>query len=584
MQWGKGSRARRVLLGSGVIAGAFAFTACANGDPASTLSSSSSGGAGGNASSGTTTSDIAGSTAAAGPLPLPTGRFRISAWCGPPEGQLTPERMSEMANAGFTTANVGCEGNTMTVDYNKTMISLANAEGMDASVWDLRIYDAVNNAHDIDNNLDAAVADYASLPGMGGYFVIDEPAGPFDTVAQVVKGLQDRDPAHFAHVNLLPVYASTAQLGFASYSDYVATYFAQAQPRVASFDDYPFLTNGNDTTFFVDLETMRTNAVANDVPFWQFVQSSAFAGHRTTNRSEKLWEGTQTLAYGGAGIAYFTYWTLAPHWGFQPAVIDYAGNQTPQYEEAKYINARLQAYGRYLVAAKSKAVFHNGALPAGTVTRVPGSSVYVPNAIPITVGLFDVNDDEYGFLANRDYNNAIETDVWLASNGTPEILDVETGEFGPLTVLETDPIKGQRVHLSIEAADGALLHLIGPVPVGAPGAEAFVGTVRGDTNTYDMVDSSYGDSYSTQVWWNTCPEGYTYAGGYTSDQGFWVCTRNDLQDRTFYLGNVVSDQAMVYKLQGGGATANGAESWDTCPAGSLIGHRFESNGFWLCLD
>ena len=572
------------LVASAVTAAALVTAGCGDDSDATSQSSSSSGGASNLPSTGSNSSDASGSTATTGPLELPTGRFRIGAWCGPPADSLTPERMQEMADANFTNANFGCEGDTLTVEYNKAMISMANDVGMDAAVWDKRIYDAANNAHDIDNNLDAAVADYANLPGMAGYFVIDEPAGPFTTIADVVNGLQARDPAHYAHVNLLPVYASEAQLGYASYTDYVSSYFATAHPRIASFDDYPFLTNGNDSTFYVDLETMRTNAIANDVPFLQFIQSSAFAGHRTTNRAEKLWEGIQTLAYGGAGVYYFTYWTLAPHWGFQPAIIDFAGNETAQYEEAKYINARLQAYGRYLVAAKNTAVFHNGALPAGTVTRVPNSSVYVPNAIPLTIGLFDVNDDQYAFVTNRDYDNPVETDAYVASHGAPEILDVATGKFVPLAVLETDPVKGQKVHLSLEAADGALLHLIGPVPPGAPGAEAFVGTVRGDASVYDMVDSSYGDSYSTSVWWNTCPEGYTLAGHVVTDAGFWVCTRNDLQDRTFYIGNVVSDQAVVYKLEGGGATALGAEGWNTCPTGSMIGRRFESNGFWLCLE
>ncbi|MEO8801547.1 MAG: hypothetical protein ABI551_26895, partial [Polyangiaceae bacterium] len=319
----------------------------------------------------------------AGPLPLPTGRFRIGVWCGLPANDNTPARMTEMANAGFTTTSYGCEGDTSSAGYNTTMLALAADAGMDAIILDPRVPAALAGT-DVAANLDGIVKDFGKLPGMAGYFVADEPTAPFDNLASIVNGLQTRDPAHFAYTNLLPVYASAAQLGTASYDDYVGAYFKQAGPRVISFDDYPFLTSGDDSTFFIDLATMRAHAVAANVPFLQFIQSTDFAGHRATTGAQKLWEGMQTLAYGGAGVSYFLYWAPPADEGFGPSIIDLNGNETSQYADAKANNARFQAFGRYLVAAKSISVFHDGALPAGAVTRAPGSPVYLPNAIPMT--------------------------------------------------------------------------------------------------------------------------------------------------------------------------------------------------------
>ncbi|MEO8874930.1 MAG: hypothetical protein ABI461_05020, partial [Polyangiaceae bacterium] len=370
----------------------------------------------------------------------------------------------------------------------------------------------------------------------------------------------------------------------ASYDDYVAAYFKQATPRVISFDDYPFLTSGDDSTFFTDLATMRAHAVAADVPFLQFVQSTNFAGTRATTGAQKLWEGMQTLAYGGSGVSYFLYWAPPADEGFGPSIIDLNGNETSQYADVKANNARLQAFGRYLVAAKSTSVFQDGALPAGAVTRIPNAPVYLPNAIPMTVGLFSVNEGGYALLANRDYSNAIETDVFLASNGPPEALDVASGKFVPLTVLSKDAEKGSKVHLLIAPGDGALIHLPGPIPAGAPGAEAFIGTVRGGSGMLDVVDSSFGDGAIGTAGWNQCPTGYDFGGRYFADNGFWICTRHDLASHTFYVGNVVADQADVYALTGGIATDVGAQSWDTCPKGTLIGRRFESNGYWMCFE
>ncbi|MEO7113464.1 MAG: hypothetical protein ABI183_23695 [Polyangiaceae bacterium] len=514
---------------------------------------------------------------------LPTGRFRIGVWCGLPATQMTAARMAEMASAGFTTTSYGCEGDTSSAAYNAQMLALANAQGMDAIILDPRVPAALAGT-DVANNLDGVVKDFGNLPGMAGYFVADEPTAPFDNLASIVTGLQTRDPAHFAYTNLLPVYASTAQLGEPTYDDYVSTYFSAAKPRIISFDDYPFLSNGDDTTFFIDLATMRAHALAAGVPFLQFVQSTDFAGHRASNGPQKLWEGMQTLAYGGAGVSYFLYWAPPADEGFGPSIIDLDGNETSQYADVKANNARLQAFGRYLVAAKSTSVFYNGKLQAGTTTRVPGASVYLPNDTPMTVGTFSVNDGAYAMLANPDYGDTVEVDVYLASKGVPESLDVATGKFVPMTVLAVDAEKGSKVHLSIAPGDGALVHLPGPIPTGAPGAEAFVGTVRANSGMLDVVDSSFGDGAIETASWNTCPDGYDFGGRVFTSNGFWLCVRHDLAAHTFYVGNVVADQAEVYSVNGGTATDVEAASWSTCPKGTLIGRRFESNGYWLCLD
>ena len=518
-----------------------------------------------------------------GPPALPTGKFRIGVWCGLPATELTKARIDEMANAGFTTTSYGCEGDTSSAAYNTQMLALANSDGMDAIILDPRVPAALAGT-DVAANLDGVVKDFANVPGMAGYFVQDEPTAPFDNLASIVKGLQTRDPAHFAYVNLLPVYATTGQLGAPTYDDYIADYFTAASPKIISYDDYPFLSGGDDDTFYVDLATMRAHALAAGVPFMQFVQSTDFAGHVPSNGPQKLWEGMQTLAYGGAGVSYFLYWAPPADEGFGPSIIDLDGNETSQYADVKANNARFQAFGHYLVAAKSTGVFYNGTLKPGTTTRVPGAPVYLPSDTAMTVGTFSVNDGAYAFLANPDYGDTVETDVWLASKGAPESLDVATGKFLPMTVLANDAQKGYRVHVSVAPGDGALFHMPGPIPMGAPGAEAFIGTVRANSGMLDVVDSSYGDGAIEAAGWDTCPDGYDFGGHYFAVNGFWLCTRHDLAKHTFYVGNVVADSAEVYAVSGGNATDVEAASWNTCPKGMLIGRRFESNGYWLCLN
>ncbi|MEO8874929.1 MAG: hypothetical protein ABI461_05015, partial [Polyangiaceae bacterium] len=272
---------------------------------------------------------------------LPTGRLRIAMWCGAPPADLTQARVDEMANDGFTTVSNACENDAYAATYNASMLSLAKNDGLDAIVMDQRILDAYGGAATASALLDSVVADYGKNPALAGYFLTDEPsAGAFPNIANVISGLKTRDAAHFTYVNLLPSYATVGQLGVATYDQYVSQYLSSVKPDIVSFDHYPFLSDGTDTTtFFSDLATMRAHALAGGVLFFQFAQSVEFPGCRATNGPEKLWEGMQTLAFGGAGISYFRYWG---------GIIDGDGNETSQYADVKNNNARFAAFGKYL--------------------------------------------------------------------------------------------------------------------------------------------------------------------------------------------------------------------------------------------
>jgi hypothetical protein len=522
--------------------------------------------------------------------PLPTGKFRIGTWCGMPMGELTKERFDEAAGAGLTTISCACEGPADTPAYSKAMLSLAKGVGLDVIVNDSRIMAAFKGT-DIDANLDAVIADFAAEPALVGYHVTDEPgATAFPALAKVVSGLLARDPKHFPYINLFPDYAPLSTLGTPSYDAYVEQYLAVVKPPVFSFDYYPFRADGSDEPgFFRDLAIVRAHGLATKTPFWQFVQSISADGYRKTSGPEKLWVGTQTLAYGGVGVSYFTYWTppLSAE-NFGSGIIDSAGHRTEQYDQIKANNARLSAFGRYLVAAKSTAVFHNGALASGTVPREPGMPVYVPSAAPITVGLFAAGatgGDVYGFVANRDYTKATETDVYLASTAAaPEVLDVASGKFVPMKVEAQDAI-GTKVHVAVEPGDGVLIHLRGPVLAGPPGAEAFIGVVRGNAGTLDVVDKSFGAARINSFGWeDQCPAGYAFAGRDFQTNGFWLCVRKDLAGRNFLVGNVVAGQSTLFDVKGGTATSRGASTRNTCPNAALLGQRDEDNGFWVCLE
>lgn len=520
---------------------------------------------------------------------LPTGKLTIGFWCGLPLAELKKMRFDEIAAAGFTHVSNPCEGSSTVPSYNLQMLDLANQAGLMAIVTDERAAQAIGaTPADRAAKLAALAADYAMKPALYGYHLVDEPsAGSFAAIATVVSDLRALDASHPGIVNLLPIYASLGQLGAPTYDGYIGGFLQAVNPAAFSYDHYNFGVGGVDgADFFDNLAAVRARSVASKTPFWQYIQAISFNGHRDTTGPEKRWAALHTLAYGGTGVMYFTYWTppqTAENFG--SGIVARDGTRTSQYADVQSINVTLAAIGKYLVPATSTGVFHNGALALAALPRAPGAPIYVPSGAPLTVGLFATGNETYALLVNRNYGAATETDVYAASgDGTPELLDVATGQFAKATVLGTDPVKGAKLHVTLAAGDGALLHLRGPLPKGAPGAEAFVGTVRADAGALHVVDAAFDAQGLRAAGWDDCPAGYTLAGHDFQSYGFWLCARQDLAARTFYVGNVVGDAGTQYRVQNGAATSLGPAGWDTCAAGKPLGRVFESNGFWVCLD
>ncbi len=567
------------------------ITGCSNAgnvrNPSGAASSNDGGSAGDPGAGGRGGSGGQGGSGGEADPPLPTGRYRITMWCGPPGDQMTQARVDEARDAGFNTIATGCTG-PFAPDYNTNELTFAEKDDLGVILWDNRMYLAVDGT-DTDANVTAVVNDYKNAKALEGYFIADEPsAGAFAGLAAIKNKIAALDPKHFGYINLLPNYASAGQLGEPAYDTYVTTFLDTLKPEVVSWDYYPFNSDGSDSSgFYPNMEDVRTRALAAKVPYWQFVQVESFPGHRATSEVEKLWVATNNLAYGGTSLSYFTYWTLPPSYGFGDAMIDNAGNQTAHYGEAQRVNAKVAAFGKYLSVATSTGVFHNGALPGSTSPRPAFAPAYFPNTVPLVVGTFTVNDglDAYVFVSNRSYMNAVESDVVLAKTATPpELLDLTTGAFAPFdAVAKTDD--GNKVHLALGPAEGALIHLHRPAAKGPPGAEAFIGTVRADQGLFDVVDSSFGAlTIATRGWSDPCPTGYASGGRDFESNGFFLCVREDLLAHTFYIGNVVDNGGYFYTSTNGTVTSAGTAGWDTCPAGKEIGRRFEPNGFWMCLD
>lgn len=391
--------------------------------------------------------------AADAPTKHPTAKwdpdvFPISFWCGVHAKFNSLERYQEVADAGFTHTMPNLDGGAPTVEDNRRTLDYCKAAGIKAFLWDNRMPHGGEPDEEREKRIEAVIADYAKHPAFAGYFIGDEPgAGAFPALAKVFRSLAQKDPNHPAYVNLYPNYCPPHGLGTGTYDEYIQQWLKQVKPAILSYDHYHFHTRFDRPGFFDNLQIVRREALKSNVPFWQIALLINHFDYRLPTEAEKRWEAMQTLAFGGKGFMYFTYWQPSKDWG--TAIINLDGTRTHQYDEVKRINHDVQSIGKHLLKATSTAVFEYG--QPGDLMHT-GKDVVRFAGPHITVGLFDgPGETRYALFANRDYRNDVTTPLTLETGGkTIQWLNRQTGEWGDITLVDG------KLRLKLAAGDGEL--------------------------------------------------------------------------------------------------------------------------------
>ena len=263
-------------------------------------------------------------------------RFVISFWVDPPAEEITDARYKEIADAGFTVVH-GAFGPQTEKDVEK-QLALCRKYGLLAIIK--------SNLSSMDNLPDG--------PEVLGYHLVDEPqAGSIPDIKKAVDAFRRAHPGKLVYVNLLPNYASPAQLGAKDYDEYVGRYARETGLDVLSMDYYPMMTPTADGRegYCNNLAAMRKYALEMGVPHWNFFNTMPFGPHYDPTEAQLRWQVYTSLAYGSKGVLYFCYWTPGkgdagkgefPKGG---AIITAEGLRTRHYEQAKRINAGLKDLG-----------------------------------------------------------------------------------------------------------------------------------------------------------------------------------------------------------------------------------------------
>ncbi len=347
--------------------------------------------------------------------------FTIGFWCGPPAKFTTLERYQEIKDAGFTVVFPPNTG--VTVDLNKKILGYCEQLGLKAFVTDSRIPAGLENDAKVKAGIDAAVADYAKYPALAGYFIADEPGpGAYPSLGRVVQYLREKDPKHFAYINLLPLYAPEWAIG-KSYEQYVRGFVDIVKPPLISYDNYGFAT-GDPNPLLSNLAIVRKVSLESGVPFWNIVLATQHGPYHNLTEGELRFEAMNTIAYGAKGLMWFTYWSPADSdksFDWKHALINEDGSRDPHYEMVKRVNAEAQAIGSQLLKAQSVEVLSAKDKKSGAV-KVAGDAL---------VATFRTSDSKsIAMVVNPSWEKPLTTTATLGvADEKPEVFDVASGKW-----------------------------------------------------------------------------------------------------------------------------------------------------------
>src|ERR1051326_5516185 len=231
--------------------------------------------------------------------------FPIMAW-GTAPSEL--EQLKLMHEAGLNTAGF-CR-----------IEDLANvaAAGLSCFVSDKRVsnYDwtRMPSETELRNNLAEVARLIRDNPAVIGFYLRDEPhASLMPGMGQVSKLMRELSPGKWPYVNLFPYRVDKDRLGTADYDTYVKTLVNTIGQPFLSYDNYSLVSGEMLDSFYNNLEMVRRSSLETKTPFWNCILANAHFNYMEPSDATFNLQVYATLAYGGRGIQYFTYYS--PHNG-----------------------------------------------------------------------------------------------------------------------------------------------------------------------------------------------------------------------------------------------------------------------------
>ena len=275
--------------------------------------------------------------------------FAVMAWGGSPSD---PEALRGMKDAGLNIS-----GFCRVADLERV-----REAGLTCFVQDRRAqgyqWTSLPPDAELRRNVDSLKADMAGNPAALGIYLNDEPSAPMMPALGKVSGLlREAMPDKWAYVNLFPYRVAPAQLGTSNYDEYVKMLVNTVGQPFLSYDNYSLVGGEMLDNFYTNLEIVRRLGLETRTPFWNCILSNSHFNYMEPSDATFHLQVYSTLAYGGRGIQYFTYFTPT-RGNYRLGPIDQFGNRTATWDMLRRINYEIHALAPTLIKLRSTGVYH----------------------------------------------------------------------------------------------------------------------------------------------------------------------------------------------------------------------------------
>lgn len=311
-------------------------------------------------------------------------------------------------------------------------VTLAARAGLKCIVDDPNVSRVVNDAQmsdeEIAKRVEKATARFRKNPNVYGYYVMDEPTAPlFPNLARWAAAITKAHPGSTPYINLLPIGAQGP--GSKDYEDYIEQFVSVIKPTYVSYDHYTLMDDGSvRPSLYMNLEVMRKASLKHGIPFWNIVLGNSHFHYAEVTQGGLNLQVYATLAYGGKGICYFTY--FAPLVGnYRNAAVDQFLNKTPTWGMLRLINNQIHALAPVYLTLKSVNVFHNEDVPDGCLGMDSSRHLAEVGGGSFLIGEFeDSNGVPYVLIVNKNIHISSAFHVKFKEPGAVMMTSPYTGQ------------------------------------------------------------------------------------------------------------------------------------------------------------
>ena len=329
-----------------------------------------------------------------------------------------PEQLRGMREAGLNIAGF-CRAEDLDKVRDAGLSCFVNDPRISAYDW---------QALPPDGEIRARIASLAKQAGANpaaiGFFLRDEPhAALMPGLARVAKMVRESMPDWWPYVNLFPYRVSAERLGTDSYDAYVRMLVNTVGQPFLSYDNYSLVNGEMLDYFYTNLEIVRRLSIETKTPFWNCILANAHFNYMEPSDATFHLQVYATLAYGGRGIQYFTYFT-PPIGNYRVGAIDPFGNRTATWERLRRINLEIAALAPTMLHLRSTGVYHypdvpDQAKPLAASKLVRAIEMTQRFVKPPVAGRFLLGEFEdsqgrpYLMIVNKDLNNSFQFHLHL---------------------------------------------------------------------------------------------------------------------------------------------------------------------------